>query len=364
MNEAGVDGAILAPSITGPRDRAEGTVAKTRGSRSRKPFPAHGKAILAALLLLGTLPGPAVAAAGVIPQIAGRTTITFDGTSGIRLRIPEDVSLSQREFHLTLEGADAAFGHLGPLDHLCRAGFESDDGEGQWCFDYSFVLMDGWRMSPYTLAPGLETLRAGRIDLYMVTKGLVTMTFTVPELEGTVAYAATGLLDGTIVKHPVSCPAEGLTGCEHQGWGGQVFTGIASPAVVGSASYAQRPNKLSGPDVPTPGSIAIGSCIYPSSYNPEKSADPADHPRGCDPDEAGALTFQSVYLTGTVNPLSVADAHLRAELAETSTGPYYTGFAGHQFESAEEVEGPGRYGSFGYWYSREIRCPSGNWTAC
>ncbi|MGH2711748.1 MAG: hypothetical protein ACRDH9_11155 [Actinomycetota bacterium] len=317
------------------------------------------------LLMIGLLPKPGLAGAATehIPEITGKTTVTFDGTSGIRLRVPQDVTLTSNDIELTLEGSDAAMGQLAPLDHPCKAGFENDDSNPQWCGDYSFRMLEGWRSSPMVFAPGLTTLEAGRIDLYMVTKGVATVTLTVPELEGTVSYKATGELDGTIVKHPVACPTQNVTGCEHQGWGGQVFTDVKPPARVGSVSFVQRPNKLSGPDVPTPGSIAIGSCIYPSFYNPEKTADPEDHPRGCDPDESGSLTFQNVYVTGTVNPLNIADAHFRAELAKTS-GPFYTGFAAHQLESAEELEGPGRYGSYGYWYSREIRCSSGDWTDC
>lgn len=335
------------------------TVVRDIGRRGRGGRPTG---IVSALLLSMLLTPEAGAIEPHIPEIAGTTTITFEGASAIRLRVPEDVSLTQRDFEFTLEGK-AAFGHLGPVDHPCRAGFPSDTSDPPWCTDYGFRLMKDWVMSPNTIAPNVDTLRAGRADMYMVTDGRVTVTFRVPELDGEVSYEATGLVDGAIAEHPVECAAEALTGCDRQGWGGQQFASVSPPAIVGTMAFAQRPNNLPPTNDPSPGTVGVGSCIYPDDYNPGKSSDPDDHPRGCDPDDNAPINFPSSYVSSSVNPLVVSWAHKRATLALTP-GPFYTGFAAHAIESAEEFEGPGRFGSFAYWYSREIRCPSGDWSDC
>lgn len=62
-------------------------------------------------------------------------------------------------------------------------------------------------------------------------------------------------------------------------------------------------------------------------------------------------------------PLGVSIGHLRAEWVPEA-GPRYVGFAANQYESMALVGQPGAYGAWGYWFSREISCPSGSWHAC
>lgn len=316
--------------------------------------------------------GTADAEAEVVPELAGTTRITFNGTSGIRLNVPEHIWITAANFDIELEGADAAFGVVSPLDlDNCRAvfarQFELRPPEA-WCQDYTISVMDGWMMSPYvSSARDEEGLPPGRIDLHVVTEGTLTLTLTVPALSGTTSLVATGSMAGAVVKTPVQCVAADLgvdSECVHQGWGGQVLRDVPANSKVGSVAFSQRPNNISATGDQTPGSIAVRTCIYPSFFDPDKTAKATDHPRGCDEDDHGPMDQMTSYAIFAAWPLWLSMARLNGELIVEPTDKVYAGFQAHSVEAAEPVEGPGKYGAYSYWMARQITCNSGNWTNC
>jgi hypothetical protein len=339
--------------------------------RTTGPVIVAALAVLAALL---TAPAAVQAQPVGAPELAGTTTITFDGTSAMQVRLPAPVTLTRESFEITLEGATGAFALLSPRNlppagpYRCRSSFpEQNDGDGpgeEWCQDYSVVVADGWFFSPYVFMDHNHTVVSSEVlDMSVVTDGVLTLTIRAPELEGEARYAATGHVDGGFVELPRNCPAAALTGCDNTGFGGHTFDDVTPEARVGTIAFAERPNRLDAPAEPiTPGFHNVGACVYPSARQPEASSDADDYPFGCDPlDPEFGRGYAVIGLTQA--GLGVTYGYLRAEYV-AEPGPRYVGYAANQYETAALVGQPGLYGAYGHWVGREITCPSRNWTAC
>jgi hypothetical protein len=330
------------------------------------------RAVLALGLLASlALGGSAATAVGPapLPVLAEKTTITFTGTSAMRLLVPRDVRLDRADVQVSFDGGGAAFLIAGPLDSAsCAAGFESQADlprAQQWCTDVSVVAMQGWVSSPFVLMAPSQALPQGRMDFHVVTDGVLTLTLRVPELVGSTSVQATGKIRGLLRRTPVRCsgslPSQGCA----QGIAGQQFVEVPGNSIVGSASFAQRTNNLAPTDDPSPGTASTGACIYPNFYEPAKSSEPAAHPTGCDADEVGPAPATRSYLINAANPLLTALASLRADVQTTPRAAVYTGFIGHQVEAAAALgQGAGRFDGWSYWINREIECSSGDFASC
>lgn len=314
-----------------------------------------------------------------LPALAGTTTLEIPaGASSLRIDLPTAVTLTRGSISFDVSDTQAAEILLSPRNlppatpYFCRGAFEEqDDGDGpgeEWCLDYSITHMAGWELTPVVSYQSLfPVVSAEVLEVYAVTEGPLTLTMTVPELEGATTIPMTGHLQGRIEVPTPDCLTAILDGCEHSGYGGVEFTDIVTPAIVGSNVFAQRHNRYAVPGNPlddplTPGFHNAGACVYPSIRQPEKTSDPDDRDYGCDADDLAFTNNFGQYLV-TQLPLGVSIAHLRAEWVPTPSARY-AGFAANQLESTEAIGPDGAWGAYAYWFSREISCPSGDWHAC
>ncbi len=343
----------------------------------RRPFTHTLLAVLMSVLLL-TAATPATSAE-TRPTLAGTTTLEIPaGASSLRIDLPAAVTLTRDDFKLDTSQTDAALIVLSPRNlppatpYRCRSAFpEQDDGDGQgeeWCQDYTITHMAGWELTPnVSLQTTFPVVSAQVFEVYAVSDWPLTMTITVPELDGSTTIAMTGTLAGAIQAPSPDCLTKPIDGCAHSGFGGVEFTDIVAPARVGSVVFAQRHNRYTVPLSPlddpiTPGFHNAGACVYPSIVQPEKTSDPDDRDYGCDADDLSFTNNFGQFLV-TQLPLGVSIAHLRAEWVPIP-GSRYAGFAANQLESTEAIGPDGAYGAYAYWFSREISCPSGDWHDC
>jgi hypothetical protein len=127
-------------------------------------------------------------------------------------------------------------------------------------------------------------IRTDIYEVYIATDAPVTFTLRFPEISGSVTYYATGTVDGLYEAYPVTdCPTDD---CDRFAIGSSVknFGTPAKNAQVAGYAYARASYERVTPGVRSAAAATIGAeaCTYPSHFVPGGSADPDDHPLGCE----------------------------------------------------------------------------------
>ena len=322
-------------------------------------------AALLVLPLLGAVPsGESVAPVRTaVGTMAGTTTITWSGTTGIRLRLPSATRLLEEDVRLwAADETTYAFVRGFEFPHASEA------CQDLYRTDVCFVQAVDWtrtihhdgnffRQQDPSRRRGVQFSREptdkyhGYLDLYLLSDGPVTVELHAAELDGAARYEPTGVVTGTAQRLPVSClpdvccPAgcgEGSSSPELLVGPSVAFGGAARD--VGPLGFAQALAFATSP----PESRWFGRenwqtkpCLYPGVSDPEASPAPEDHPYGCDivpePREGAVLEWVAN---------SMASTHPGA------SGPTYAGFR-------VQSEGPDRTVNAGYglWFSYGIGVP-------
>lgn len=129
-------------------------------------------------------------------------------------------------------------------------------------------------------------LRTEVLDVYIAADAPLSFTLRFPELDGTVAYTATDAVEGVYEEVPtVECPGGDCDRFE-VGYSVRTMGSEHTRAGVRGFAYVRAAYGRYRDDVPatvnrTSNSGVMG-CTYPSLFVPDGSADPDDHPTGCD----------------------------------------------------------------------------------
>ena len=316
-----------------------------------------GTAVTLAMLgiLAGVLsPASAEQASDIVyPTIAGQTTVRGSGVTGIKLRVPEDITwfTDNIEWSVSPDVNQfmAAIRNQGDASEQCDL-----------CFNGTFV--SGWPGAPFTEEPwnigecsneaGQETgcpIQAGIVEMYVISDGEVTVTMRFPELTGVVEVEATGDVDGVLERIPAECldPACTVLG------GGKVRTigenGRAAAAGVRAWAWAY-------PGTVNPNDTSAVACAHPGYFS-DKSADPADHPYGCDIDDP--LNDQSSQFL-LPSPGLNGGGWFWSDGSGKTHGAQYLGFTARSVTTLE----PSSIEAWGYWVNEGIACPSEDFFDC
>jgi hypothetical protein len=105
--------------------------------------------------------------------------------------------------------------------------------------------------------------------------------------------------------------------------------------------------------------MGVVGCVYPNEYEPSASADPEDHPLGCDyaqPQQPTRGLSNLTYFAQASYPIWNFYAELRSSL---NVGPReYTGYTVSQLDATDPAGGA-HLDAYAFWMGRAIVCPSG-----
>jgi hypothetical protein len=227
-----------------------------------------------------------VARGAALPAFAGTRVVTARGNGGVALYLPRDAALDMRDREakdhavtIARRGGTYAFVGLSEPD-ACR---RYADPETRMCmavhgYDFGALRRPGmpdlWAQDVVTLDP--PTLGRGRIEVYVLTDGEVTLTVRLKGMTGTRRVRADRKVSGLMRELPRTCVAP----CDDVAFGGVAYD-VGKAGFVASVALAAR-EVDSGTATPlgplAPGTQTADSCIYRAPA----SADPARHPFGCD----------------------------------------------------------------------------------
>jgi hypothetical protein len=312
--------------------------------------------LLLALLLstLAAVPTTGVPPVGTAPAlpIAGEVTIHAEaGLHGIRLALPD------------VEGL-AVDNELSTIDELYEGDYglvqlnESGILDGDFCTAASLCPLHNIEALPgyYRRAEDIEStngllsptngctmdtadgghtpcpLDTSTLEVYIATDAEITFTLRFPQLDGAVRHEATGQVDGIYEEIPTAdCPGDDCDRFEI----GHKVRNIGTPAhngfMRGIALARVSNDRLAGElGAGYFSSIGVMACAYPNYSFPNDSADPDDHPLGCDStpgfDPAGDVRFNTNYMrTYYANPQTRAIAVSIANY-QLDGSPQYAGF--------------------------------------
>lgn len=328
----------------------------------RRPRLRHRRHVarLAALALTAGLLAAAEPAELPLPgsaplhPIAGEVTIEAPaGLNGIRFALPAASDGVRLDNSLTTvdelyEGDYALVQMVLPRyeDGLC-------DVESFCTFHYFNVVPDWHRPEDLPQNNGLLTpmngctndtgddgsipcpLRTEVLDVYIAADAPLTFTLRFPELEGAVAYTASGEVEGIYEEVPtVECPGGDCDRFEI-GYSVRTMGSEDTRAGVRGFAYVRSAQKRYHDDVPVRASETSNSgvmgCTYPSFFVPDGSTDPDDHPAGCDlhptVSEDGDVQREPFALeTYLFNPSAAAIGNIPWWQDINGTDPVYFGF--------------------------------------
>lgn len=281
--------------------------------------------------------------------LTGDTTIEWRGTAGIRLRIPGTGSLPEKSMTLYLRGGSYAFVSMlsDPQPSPCGAAHCHGFFLGKFPRAGSFAMDERPGHDHVTNAGTPPDLYGRHLDLYLMTDGVATLRLRPQGYRGRSSYVAVGKVRGLARELPGDCATVcGSTAVGEVAAGGAVFDfgGRRGHLVTHVVSTAPRPG-VAGPPYPW----NAQTCYYPSLDRPEASADPRDHPYGCDlvpngADDAGPVAGEAF------NALSVGGGSWASWNAGDVTGKRYIGFRAGQ----AWVEDGANFG-YGVWFNYGIR---------
>lgn len=294
-----------------------------------------------AVLLLAICCTTLVAPAAALPRptLGSTTTVTAHRTAGLTAYLPADARLRGDVDHLVpsaisiaRRGGTYAFVGLSQPD-VCRA---IGDPVLKTCMvvhAYDFGALhdhpqfgDEFAYAAFAFDP--PVLRKGRVDIYVVSDGDVTVTLRLNGVTGTRRLRANRPITAWMQRLPQNCPAPS---CNRAGYGG-VTHDVGSRGFV--ASFATAVREVGGPaagssQAPDPGTQFATSCIYPRSGGQPVSSDPKDHPTGCDLHPLGYdadWTDHYSALSGSLSPLGTGGGRARFDYA--ASGRVYVGYLG------------------------------------
>lgn len=298
------------------------------------------------------------------PVLTATTTITARRTAGVVLTVPKDVPLNgtldqliPSAVSIARRGGTYAFVGLSQPD-LCRAMAEPMLKVCMVVHAYDFGALhdhpqwgDGFAYDAFAFDP--PVLKKGRLDVYVVSDGDVTLTLNVKDLRGTTRVRATRPINAWMARLPRNCPRGP---CDTAGYGG-ITHDVGAAGFVASYATAVRqvsvgPSRPSG-HAPDPGTQFATSCIYPRSGSAAVSPDPDDHPTGCDLHPLGGdgnWPDHFASLTGSLSPLQTGGG--RAHFDYAAKGRVYVGYIAGAVSTLAPVHD---YYAYGVWVRAGIR---------
>jgi hypothetical protein len=194
-------------------------------------------------------------------------------------------------------------------------------------------------------------------EVYIAADAPLTFTLRFPALTGSVSYDATGTVNGLYEKAPVTdCPTDD---CDRLAIGSSVRqfgTPDRNAMVVGyayaRASYERVANGIRSANAAT---IGVEACTYPSYFVPSASANPADHPLGCDFTPTATDNGDVQWDTGYLETYARETVQ---GLAVTRNWPFLDGSDGYfGFNVRNESAAPmyeGAHGAWVVWFEQGI----------
>lgn len=300
------------------------------------------------------------AAAGQAPlaasstRLAGVTTITWQGTAGIRLQVPYPAELIDGDVDLYLRGGTYAFVRLLPSHGDARCPADA----GPYCDAWQFSLIRGLTDDPALgAAPTGRRHFSGtslppvwhdpRMDAYLFTDGRATLTMRFHRIPGGVARTASGRVRGTtrlVTRHclPTPCAATPV-GSQNLTYGGETHdVGKAGwiDVVAFSADSSRRPthDALRG----------VSACLRPNGLDPGAPAAATSYRFGClrpeaSPTDSGQRALDAATAVGVLSSTA------RYFYWSGAHGPQYAGFSGQSFGATDAATQ-----MYGTWFSYGI----------
>jgi hypothetical protein len=241
-------------------------------------------AALATLLLISGVasaarPAPQPSAVGAL---RGTTTVSFSGSTGIRLTVARATTLKDADVDLTVTRGTYAF-----VRAIQPAESECDHSVGRYCMSYQFDWIKGFtdRVNSHVppsrqhMAVGVDdgTVFGPTLDLYLFTDGQATVTFHTT-LPGSNGLKAGGRVRSLVASLPLTCttpctdPGGTASGVRHAGVAFDLRgTGWAQSLVLTRNRDASGDNQARGAD----------ACLYPNPASPSVPSDPSRYPAGC-----------------------------------------------------------------------------------
>jgi hypothetical protein len=293
--------------------------------------------VVLALLVAG-LAGPTTASGqAALPEVAGSTRIVAQGTAGLALSLPAEVAHSRGHYQASISGG--TFAYVWMVPESCP----NLELQGS-CLSFRGILMPQSRVFPENKLVQFDTVPAGRLEVYVISDGTVTVDMSFDELDGSAAYVAEQPIDGRFQALPRECP-QLIGDCTNLGYGGATQSVGASGGVAVSIAYAEAATVT--------GSISVQSCVSPGPRAPAGSADPADHPEGCPFGATG--TGQDYLVNYAVRTQSRATGFLTVETNPRATGPVYAGYRAHHINP---LFPDGGFAGYGVWLTLGIPAAS------
>lgn len=318
--------------------------------------PKSRLAIAGAVVALLWAPAPSLAAArdGTVP-LRGTTTIRWHGNVGIRIRVPQPVSLTRTDVRLWVPGGTFAAVRwvaeapcAPPLPARCTVG-------GVTYLRDLAVSLYGGRGGPTGAGSdhvshmgNPEHLRAGVYELYLLSDRPARLELRIPSLPGSASYQATGRIHGRADFLLPSCPAA----CDPAGrYGGTVSAGgrqVHLPATGYAHSMAYSARRSRNQNVPDTGEPRPArACVYPTGgYAPSTS--PADHPLGCETVSAHpeGVAYEGNNTTTEVDTAVQGSSGVVVSIATVDLrGKGYLGYRAGSANGSSSV-----LGGFGVWF--------------
>jgi hypothetical protein len=286
-----------------------------------------------------------------LPSFAGTTVITARGNGGIVMSLPRTATLDTRNrdpldhaVTISRRGGSYAFVGLAEPD-ACR---RYADPETRMCMAvHGYDLgqrpgvPDTWSRNVVTLDP--PVVGKGRIEVYVLTDGEVTLTIRFKGLTGTRRVRADRHVTGWMHELPRTCPAP----CEDVAFGGATHD-VGRAGFVAAIAVATRDVD----SAPQPsGTQFAESCIYRGTDAAGRSPEPESHPLGCDP-VGGPLDSANTILNApsSMHPMNNASGGSYYDYG--GTGRVYVGFRGAVARTTGAWQSLAGYG---VWVSEGIR---------
>lgn len=289
-------------------------------------------------------------------QLCGHSTFRVEGIAGLKLEVPRlDPPVVLPEHGMRLKLIEGTFAWFGLHPPFCGSGLSAD---ALCFFHHGHVNPDFTEIPSYGVSAS-GRLTGGTYELYIVTDGIAELEFEVDGLAGELDMSVTGVIDARLEHLPRRCP---VSDCEYLGYGGLTHANQGNGAVL-SIAWAVVPGRMPVPELEvsnnwTSTDSAV-ACVYPNLFYPDGSADPQDHPYGCDlVPNANDRNSGELFVRRLADPFVAGYEH--SYLLPEGGGRRYAGYAAQQFSALAE----GNYGAWGMWISEGVDCPSGNWLSC
>lgn len=323
--------------------------------------PALVAILVASLCTVGASAPISAEEAVALPQAAGRTTIQWSGIKGIKVELPNDVTVGRDD--MTLRVSPGVFGFA-----AIRANTYDSRPDPFGC-DFcapNRVIWSQVTQSSVAYASGCSppcSYQAGPLEIYLVSDGEAEVVIDFAGVAGETTLRGTGEVEGGLEPVPVlSCDAEPFTNdCSEYGRGHLVVdVGDDRPvlAMVQGYQNMRHLGSYGGSAIHHERFGRATACAYPGTLWPNESPDPQSHPWGCD--EGQPENF-FVFL-GPLGSVTASNPKAR--------GLQYLGFAARVGHQDLNVQRPGltgykgAYGTMAWWIKGGIACPSGDHQAC